>query len=72
MDFAPHFWKLLALRSVECMVTVPPKIECFWYEDNSVGRKRLAADCYDRVFGRSVNSDLAQAENRVEDIRIGI
>jgi len=54
------------------MVAVQPKIECFWYEDNSAGRKRLAADCYDRVFGRSVNSDLAQAENRVEDIRIGI
>jgi 1-acyl-sn-glycerol-3-phosphate acyltransferase len=51
MDFLPHFWKLLALRSVEVRVTIQPKIECFRYEDNSAGRKKLAADCYDSVLG---------------------
>ena len=72
MDFAPHFWKLLALRSVECMVTVQPKIECFRYENNSAGRKRLAADCYDRVLGRRVSSELSEDENRLEGNRIRV
>jgi lyso-ornithine lipid O-acyltransferase len=72
MDFAPHFWKLLALRSVECMVTVQPKIECFRYENNSAGRKRLAADCYDRVLGRRVSSELPKEEKGREAIRIRV
>jgi 1-acyl-sn-glycerol-3-phosphate acyltransferase len=53
MEFLPHFWKLLALRSVEVRVTIQPKIECVRYEDDSAGRKKLAADCYDRVLGRT-------------------
>ena len=65
MDFAPHFWQLLSLRGIEAMVTVQPKIECFRYEDNSAGRKRLAADCYDRVLGRRLNSDLSQEEKTI-------
>ena len=65
MDFAPHFWHLLRLRSIEATVTVHPKIDCSRYEDNSAGRKRLAADCYDRVSGRRVNSDLSQEEKRI-------
>jgi 1-acyl-sn-glycerol-3-phosphate acyltransferase len=52
MEFLPHIWKLLSLRSIEAVVTVQPKIECFRYEDNSAGRKRLATDCYNRVLGR--------------------
>ncbi|MBM2806631.1 MAG: 1-acyl-sn-glycerol-3-phosphate acyltransferase, partial [Deltaproteobacteria bacterium] len=52
MDFISHFWKLLALRSVEVLVTIQPKVECFRYPDNSLGRKRLAEDCYNRVLGR--------------------
>jgi 1-acyl-sn-glycerol-3-phosphate acyltransferase len=52
MDFVPHFWKLLSLRSIEAVVTVQPKIECSRYEDNSAGRKKLALDCYNRVLGR--------------------
>ena len=51
MDFLPHFWKLLSLRSAEAMVTIQPKIECLRYEDNSAGRKRLAVDCYNQVLG---------------------
>jgi 1-acyl-sn-glycerol-3-phosphate acyltransferase len=62
MDFVPHFWQLLSRRSIEVMVTIQPKIECFRYEDNSAGRKRLAADCYDRVLGRRINSDLSQKQ----------
>jgi len=53
-------------------VTVQPKIDCSRYEDNSAGRKRLAADCYDRVSGRRVNSDLSQEEKKgSERIRAG-
>jgi 1-acyl-sn-glycerol-3-phosphate acyltransferase len=52
MDFLSHFWRLLALRSIEVLVTIQPKIECFRYKDNSVGRKKLAEDCYERVLGR--------------------
>ena len=53
MDFITHFWRLLSLRAIEAMVTIQPKIECFRYEDNSAGRKKLADDCYDRVLGRA-------------------
>jgi 1-acyl-sn-glycerol-3-phosphate acyltransferase len=71
MDFMPHFWKLLALRSVEVIVTIQPKIECFRYPDNSAGRKKLAEDCYDRVLGRTRSRDSDQikytsAENPTE------
>ena len=52
MDFVSHFWKLLALRSVDVLVTIQPKIECFRYSDNIAGRKKLAEDCYNRVLGR--------------------
>jgi 1-acyl-sn-glycerol-3-phosphate acyltransferase len=56
MDFVSHFWKLLALRSVEVLVTIQPNIECFHYEDSSAGRKKLADDCYNRVLGRVVET----------------
>jgi lyso-ornithine lipid O-acyltransferase len=56
MDFMPHFWKLLALRSIEVMVTIQPKIECFRYPDNSAGRKKLADDCFNRVLERTSTS----------------
>lgn len=59
MDFVTHFWRLLGLRSVEALVTIQPKIECFRYKDNSAGRKRLAEDCYNRVLGKVAARDLA-------------
>jgi 1-acyl-sn-glycerol-3-phosphate acyltransferase len=65
MDFVPHFWKLLSLRSVEVIVTIQPKIECFRYEDNSAGRKKLAIDCYNRVLGRPVETDLSRGEDDI-------
>ena len=52
MDFISHFWKLLALRSVDALVTIQPRVECYRYPDNSTGRKKLAEDCYNRVLGR--------------------
>ena len=52
MDFISHFWRLLAIRGIEVMVTIQPRVECFRYDDNSAGRKQLAADCYNRVLGR--------------------
>ena len=65
MAFAPHIWRLLALRSIEAKVTIQSKIDCSRYEDNSAGRKRLAADCFDRVSGRRINSDQSQEEKRI-------
>ena len=62
MDFLPHFWKLLSLRSIEAVVTVQPKIECFRYRDNSAGRKKLALDCYHRVLGERATMNLSQQE----------
>ena len=59
MEFAPHFWNLLGRRSVEVLVTIQPKIECFRYADNSAGRKKLAEDCYNRVLGRFTGKDSA-------------
>lgn len=53
MEFVSHFWNLLALRNVEVLVTIQPKIECFGYPDNSAGRKKLAEDCYNSVLGRT-------------------
>jgi 1-acyl-sn-glycerol-3-phosphate acyltransferase len=66
MDFVSHFWKLLALRSVEVLVTIQPTIECFRYPDNSAGRKKLAEDCYNRVLGR-VTETKSDAEEDLEE-----
>jgi 1-acyl-sn-glycerol-3-phosphate acyltransferase len=66
MDFVSHFWRLLKLRSVEVLVTIQPKIECFRYEDNSAGRKKLAEDCYDRVLGRVTEKNLDQEDEGEE------
>lgn len=63
MDFVSHFWKLLALRGVEVLVTIQPKIECFRYEDNSAGRKKLADDCYNRILGRINEKDAVDEED---------
>jgi len=67
MDFMSHFWKLLALRSIEVLVTIQPKVECFRYPDNSAGRKKLAEDCYDRVLGRVTESSSDQDDDGEED-----
>jgi 1-acyl-sn-glycerol-3-phosphate acyltransferase len=57
MEFLNHFWRLMSLRSIEVLVTIQPKIECFHYQDNSAGRKKLAEDCYNRVLGRAAPQD---------------
>jgi lyso-ornithine lipid O-acyltransferase len=70
MDFVSHFWKVLGLNGMEILVTIQPKIDCSGYEDNSVGRRKLAQDCYDRVLGRTekTNSDSApKPESRSDD-----
>jgi len=66
MDFVSHFWKLLALRSIEVLVTIQPKVECFRYSDNSAGRKKLAEDCYNRVLGRITESSMDQ-DDEIEE-----
>lgn len=66
MEFVTHFWNLLALREIEVLVTIQPKIECFRYSDNSVGRKKLAKDCYDRVLGRETEN-ITMAEDDSDD-----
>ena len=67
MDFVTHFWKLLALRGVEVLVTIQPRVECFRYPDNSAGRKKLAEDCYDRVLGRVTERKSDQDDEAEED-----
>jgi 1-acyl-sn-glycerol-3-phosphate acyltransferase len=67
MDFVSHFWKLLALRNVDVLVTIQPKIECFHYEDSSAGRKKLADDCYNRVLGRIVETVDEEDEESSEE-----
>ena len=66
MDFMSHFWKLLGLRSVDVLVTIQPKVECFHYRDNSAGRKTLAEDCYNRVLGRVTPGSMDQDEEAEE------
>jgi 1-acyl-sn-glycerol-3-phosphate acyltransferase len=64
MEFVSHFWRLLELRSVEVLVTIQPKIECFCYPDTSAGRKKLARDCYNSVLGLStMRQDSAEEES---------
>jgi len=60
MDFMSHFWQLLGLRSIEVLVTIQPRVECFRYPDSSAGRKKLADDCYDRVLGRVTETNADQ------------
>ena len=62
MEFVTHFWNLLALREIEVLVTIQPKIDCFRYSDNSVGRRKLAEDCYNRVLGRGTE-EITMAED---------
>ena len=64
MEFVSHFWNLLALRNVEVLVTIQPKIECFDYPDTSAGRRKLAEDCYNSVLGRvPMQQDGLEEEN---------
>jgi len=67
MDFITHFWKLLSLRGVEVLVAIQPRVECFRYPDNSLGRKKLAEDCYNRVLGRVTPTNLDQDDELDED-----
>ena len=67
MDFISHFWKLLGLCSVEVLVTIQPKIECFRYPDNSNGRKKLAEDCYNSVLGRVTENKAEEDDDGVEE-----
>jgi 1-acyl-sn-glycerol-3-phosphate acyltransferase len=60
MDFLTHFWGLLSLRELEVIVTIQPRIECFRYEDNSYGRKKLAEACYNRVLGRPIAAESSE------------
>jgi 1-acyl-sn-glycerol-3-phosphate acyltransferase len=66
MDFMSHFWQLLGLRSIDVLVTIQPKVECFRYQDNSAGRKKLAEDCYDRVLGRMTEASLDE-DDEIEE-----
>ena len=66
MEFVTHFWNLLALREIEVLVTIQPKIDCFRYSDNSVGRKKLAEDCYNQVLGRGTE-EITMAEDDSDD-----
>jgi 1-acyl-sn-glycerol-3-phosphate acyltransferase len=49
MEFGGHFWKLLALRSIEVSVTIHPKLEASRYKNNSLGRKQLSQACHEVI-----------------------
>jgi len=68
MEFVTHFWSLLALRGIEVLVAIQPKIDCFRYSDNSAGRKKLAEECYNRVLGRGTGDlGIAQEDGDTTD-----
>ncbi len=54
MEFASHFWALLAVRSIEVTAKIHPKIETSRYKNNSLCRKELSQVSYDRVAGATV------------------
>jgi 1-acyl-sn-glycerol-3-phosphate acyltransferase len=62
MEFLNHFWRLMIVGSIEVLVTIQPKIECFRYPDNSAGRRKLAEDCYNSVLGRAIPTDSVSEE----------
>jgi 1-acyl-sn-glycerol-3-phosphate acyltransferase len=64
MEFVSHFWRLLAVRQIEVLVTIQPRIECFPYPDSSAGRKKLAEDCYERVLGRFTENEFGGEEEK--------
>ena len=51
MEFASHFWKLLALRNIEVVVKIRPEIKTSGYKNSSLSRKQLSQACYDAVLG---------------------
>ncbi len=51
MEFASHFWNLLALRSIEVVVKIHPRIETSSLKNDSLSRKKLSEACYDVVLG---------------------
>jgi len=61
MDFVPHFWKLLELKSVEVVVKIHSTIDTSRYPHNSIGRKQLSQDCY-RLIVESTKDDLQKNE----------
>lgn len=57
MEFAGHFWNLLALRSVEVSVKVHSIINTARYKNNSLGRKQLSLACHDLISAKAVEKD---------------
>lgn len=51
MEFASHFWNLLAVRSVEAVVKIHPKVQISHLKNDSLSRKQLVQACYDIVLG---------------------
>lgn len=61
MEFAPHFWNLLALRSIEVSVKVHPHIVTSHYKNDSLGRKQLSQACYDYISGKVKRAERQRA-----------
>lgn len=49
MEFAVHFWNLLALRNIEVVVKIHPTIETSIYKNNSLGRKQVTHAAYEMI-----------------------
>ncbi|HEV8343570.1 MAG TPA: lysophospholipid acyltransferase family protein [Candidatus Binatia bacterium] len=50
MEFAGHLWNLLALRSIDAVVKVHPRIDTTGLKNDSLSRKQLSQVCYDAVL----------------------
>jgi 1-acyl-sn-glycerol-3-phosphate acyltransferase len=51
MEFTPHFWGLLGLRSLEVSVKIHPKLEAASYRNNSASRKQVSQACHAIITG---------------------
>lgn len=57
MEFASHFWRLLALRRIEVTVKIHPTIESSACKNDSRGRKQLSQACFGAISGQAVERE---------------
>jgi 1-acyl-sn-glycerol-3-phosphate acyltransferase len=57
MEFAPHFWGLLGLRSLEVSVKIHSKLETAAYKNNSANRKQVSRTCRAIISGEKASAN---------------
>lgn len=53
MEFLSHFWKLLAIRSIEVSVRIHPDIKTSGFKNDSLSRRQLSQACYVSVSAQA-------------------